>query len=75
MKIRRVGNSNVVTLPFEFEKLGFGPGAEVVVEQLDTGELRILPVERVRELIRKAAQQAVEEDREALQILADHDKK
>ena len=74
MKIRRVGNSNVISLPRELEELGYTVGTPVVVEELPSGELRVVPVARVREFIREAGRQVVAEDREALQILADHDR-
>ena len=71
--MRRVGNSNVVTLPRSLEDRGYAAGTEVAVEQLADGELRIVPAGKLREMIRAAARRVVEEDREALQILADHD--
>lgn len=73
VKVRRVGNSNVVSIPREFEARGFTPGASVLVEELPGGELRILPTERVRERIRGIGRRVVAEHAEALQILADHD--
>jgi antitoxin component of MazEF toxin-antitoxin module len=73
VKVRRVGNSNVVTLPRAFEDRGFAPGTEVAVEQLEDGELRIVPAAKLLEMIRAAGRHVVQEDREALQILVDHD--
>ena len=73
VKIRRVGNSNVVSIPREFEAQGFTPGSSVLVEELPGGELRILPVERVREHIREIGRRVVTEHPEALEILATHD--
>jgi len=52
VKVRRVGNSNVVSIPREFEARGYAPGTSVLVEELDGGELRILPTEQLRERIR-----------------------
>jgi antitoxin component of MazEF toxin-antitoxin module len=52
VKVRRVGNSNVVLIPREFEASGYTPGASVLVEELADGELRILPTDRVRERVR-----------------------
>jgi antitoxin component of MazEF toxin-antitoxin module len=74
MKVRRVGNSNVISIPRELEGVGYAPGSEVVVEQLDSGELRVIPAGALRKLMRKSARRVVKEDREALRILADHDK-
>jgi antitoxin component of MazEF toxin-antitoxin module len=73
VKIRRVGNSNVVSIPREFEAHGFAPGTSVLVEELPGGELRIVPTERLRKQIRGIGQRLVNERAEALQILAEHD--
>ncbi len=43
VKVRRVGNSNVVSIPREFEASGYTPGSSVLVEELPGGGLRILP--------------------------------
>ena len=73
VKVRRVGNSNVVSIPREFESHGYAPGTSVLVEELDGGELRILPAEQLRERIRTIGERVVAEHPEALKILAEHD--
>jgi antitoxin component of MazEF toxin-antitoxin module len=73
VKVRRVGNSNVVSLPRELEAIGYVPGTSVLVEELPDGELRILPTEKVRECVRGIADRAVSEHSEALEALANHD--
>jgi antitoxin component of MazEF toxin-antitoxin module len=73
VKVRRVGNSNVVSIPREFEASGYTPGASVLVEELADGELRILPTDRVRERVRQIADRVVREHPEAIEILANHD--
>ena len=73
VKVRRVGNSNVVTIPRELETRGYTPGSSVLVEELADGELRILPTDRVRERIRDVGRRVVSEHPEALEILANHD--
>jgi antitoxin component of MazEF toxin-antitoxin module len=73
VKVRRVGNSNVVSIPREFEASGYAPGSSVLIERLDSGELRILPTEQVRERIRDVSRRLVAEHPEALDILAGHD--
>jgi antitoxin component of MazEF toxin-antitoxin module len=73
VKVRRVGNSNVVSIPREFEAHGYGAGTSVLVEELDGGELRLMPTEQVRDRIRGIGQRVVDERAEALQILAEHD--
>jgi len=71
VKVRRVGNSNVVSIPREFETRGYAPGSSVLVEEMPNGELRIVPTDMVRERIREIGQRVVTERSEALQILAD----
>lgn len=73
VKVRRVGNSNVVSIPRELEAHGYAPGTSVLVEELDGGELRILPTEQLRERIRTIGERVVAEHPEALKILAEHD--
>lgn len=73
VKVRRVGNSNVISLPREFEAQGYVPGTSVLVEELPGGELRIVSTEKVSERIREIGGRVVAEHGEALQILADHD--
>ena len=73
VKVRRVGNSNVVSIPREFEARGYAAGTSVLVEELEGGELRIMPTEQVRDRIRDIGQRVVDEHAEALQILAEHD--
>ncbi len=72
VKVRRVGNSNVVSIPREFEAGGYVPGASVLVEELPDGGLRILPSEMVRRQIRDIGRRVVSEHEEALQILAEY---
>ena len=51
VKIRRVGNSNVVSVPKEFEDRGYGAGTSVVVEEAPGGGLRVIPVSQLSGLI------------------------
>jgi antitoxin component of MazEF toxin-antitoxin module len=73
VKVRRVGNSNVVSLPRELEASGYVPGTSVLLEELADGELRILPTEMVRTRARQIAGRTVSDRAEALEILAKHD--
>ena len=73
VKVRRVGNSNVISIPREFEDQGYAPGSSVLVEELPGGYLRIVSTERVRERIRDIGERVVADHGEALRILADHD--
>ena len=74
VKVRRVGNSNVISLPRGFEDLGYVEGAEVVVESLPTGELLVVPAAKLRAHIRELGRQAIVQNREALDRLAAYDR-
>jgi len=69
--VRRVGNSNVVSIPREFEASGYAPGSSVLMEELPDGGLRILPTDRLREEIKQIGLRVVSEHPEALRILAE----
>jgi antitoxin component of MazEF toxin-antitoxin module len=73
VKVRRVGNSNVVSIPRELEVRGYAPGTSVLIEELEGGELRIIPTAQVRERIRAVGRRVVSEHGEGLKILAEHD--
>ena len=60
VKIRRVGNSNVVSIPRELEARGYTAGTSVLVEELEGGELRIMPTEQVRDRIRGIGRRVVD---------------
>jgi antitoxin component of MazEF toxin-antitoxin module len=71
VKVRRVGNSNVVSIPREFEASGYAPGSSVLMEELPGGELRIMPTDKLREQIKQLGRRVVAEHPEALKILAE----
>lgn len=73
VKVRRVGNSNVISLPREFEEQGFTPGATVIIEALPTGELRIAPATVVRRLSPTRARQLAVQHQVLLDRLAEDD--
>ena len=72
VKVRRVGNSNVVSIPRELEAQGYSPGSSVLVEEYH-GELRITLTDQLRGRIRDVGVRVVAEHPEALRILAEHD--
>jgi antitoxin component of MazEF toxin-antitoxin module len=74
LKIRRIGNSNMVAIPRELEDAGYAPGTAVLIERLPDGTLRLLPARSIRERVRETGRQVVAENREALEILAEHDR-
>jgi antitoxin component of MazEF toxin-antitoxin module len=73
LKVRRVGNSNMVALPKEWEADGFGPGSYVLAERDGAGEVRILRADNVAARIDAIADEMIEKHAEALHILAEHD--
>ena len=73
-RVRRVGNSKVVSLPRELDRIGFVDGAQVVIQELPSGEVRLLPTDHLRLMVREYGRRVVAENRKALDILADHDR-
>ncbi len=73
VKIRRVGNSNVLSVPRAFVRAGYDAGQPVVIEQLENGDLLVRRVESHRALIRATMQSIAQEHRQALDLLAPHD--
>ena len=74
MKIRRVGNSNVVSIPRDLEAHGFTPGEFVVLDETATGELRMVLAGDARDRIREVGRSVIEDNRDALAILQEHDR-
>ena len=75
VKVRRVGNSNVMTLPHGIERLGYRSDTEVLVEELPSGQLLVTPADKIRARVRRVGRKVVGEDREALRILEAHDRR
>ncbi len=73
LKIRRMGNSNVVPAPHELAQRADGAGSSVMTEELES-ELRVVPADRSRALIHEAARRIKAEDQEALRLLAEHER-
>jgi antitoxin component of MazEF toxin-antitoxin module len=74
VRVRGVGNSNVVSLPRALERLGYTVGTDVAIDELPNGELRLVPTEHLNARFREITRQVVEENREALDRLATHDR-
>jgi antitoxin component of MazEF toxin-antitoxin module len=74
MRIRRIGNSNMVALPSELEEAGYRPGVEVLVQEMPEGEVRIVRADLARESTRDLARRLAERHRRTLERLADHDR-
>lgn len=73
LKIRRVGNSNMVVLPKEWEAAGFAPGAYVLAERDDAGGIRMIRAGDMSARIDAIADEMIEQHADALRILAEHD--
>ena len=73
VKVRRIGNSNMIAIPSEYEKDGYAPGASVMVDLAPDGGLQVLPTGEVRARVRDANRRIVAKRQETLRILADHD--
>jgi antitoxin component of MazEF toxin-antitoxin module len=71
VRIRKVGNSNVITLPRELRQLGFTEGTQIVVEATAEGEVRLIPANNLRAAIRASGRKVAREHREALDILSE----
>jgi hypothetical protein len=54
VRVRRTGNSNAISLPSDFEELGYVKGAVVIVIALPSGELRVIPQERMGQILQGA---------------------
>ena len=74
VKVRRVGNSRVITLPAGLVGGGFEPGVAVLVEAEDDGTLRVIPVLDVDAHVREVARNAIQRRRRTLEILEAHDR-
>lgn len=74
VKIRRVGNSNTITVPSSWVARGYTAGSRVVIEEGPRGEMIVLPESVVRSLIRETGRRVIEEDRKALEMLAAYDR-
>lgn len=53
VKIRHVGNSNVITLPKALDRDGVTAGAELLMEPLADGQILLTPLSGRREALRR----------------------
>jgi antitoxin component of MazEF toxin-antitoxin module len=75
VKVRRVGNSNVITLPASLEGRGFEPGTSVLIDAEDDGTLRVTPVPDLDAHVRAVARTTIKRRRRSLEIIEAHDRK
>ena len=76
LKIRKVGNSNVVSIPKEYEAAGFVANADIALELGEDGflYLRPLPVDERKQVVLTAVQAATKRHRRAMEILEEYDR-
>jgi len=66
-----LADSALLLIPCELDTRGRAPGAAVLIEDLESGELRIVPAEQVRDRIRDIERRVVGGQPEASPILAE----
>lgn len=78
VKIRHVGNSEVVTLPKALRGAGLTAGAELLLEPLADGQILLTPLSGGREALRKRIRQigrrVIAEEADTLALLAAYDR-
>ena len=74
VKIRRVGNRNVLTLPRELEAAGFVAGTSVSFDQMPSGAVVLFPESQFSQHIQQVGRRVIEVHREALDLLAAADR-
>ncbi len=74
-RLRKVGNSKVISLPTDLERLGFVEGAQIAIQELPNGEVRLIPVDRLEAMVRGYGRRAVAKNMGALDILAADDER
>ena len=72
--VRRVGNSNVISLPRALENLGYTVGTKVMLDTQPNGDIIVRSSEVVRKRLRAIARQVIVEDQEALALLEAYDR-
>ena len=72
--VRRVGNSNVISLPRALEELGYTVGTKVILDTQPNGDIVVRTGEVVRERLRAIGRQVISEDQEALAMLEAYDR-
>jgi hypothetical protein len=74
MKIRRVGNSNVVSLPRGLETRGFAAGQAVAMVPLQPGRLLLIAEEHLDDFLTEMGRQVITETRAAVETLTARDR-
>jgi len=77
LKIRKVGNSNVVSIPKEYEAAGFVANTDVALELAEDGflYLRPLPADERKQIVLNAVRAATKRHSRAMEILEEYDRR
>lgn len=73
IKVRRVGNSNVITLPRSLEEAGYTPGSEIVLDGPVDGTIVLRPAKGLTD-IREIARVVIKKHAKALALLEAYDR-
>ncbi|HEY8691874.1 MAG TPA: hypothetical protein VIR57_03955 [Chloroflexota bacterium] len=75
VKVRRVGNSDMVSLPRALKVTGFAPGTTVAIDVIDTNTvvLKALPDDDQRARVRDAIRASIQRSAKALELLEEYD--
>ena len=73
VKIRKVGNGNVVSVPSALSERGYGAGQRVTIETLPNGDLLVRRVVDRGELLQTTARRLIQKHRKSLEILEAYD--
>jgi len=73
VKVRRVGNSNVVTIPRGLERYGFTEGQDVSFVPLETGEVLLVAAAQMETYMQQLGGQILARRGRAMATLAAHD--
>jgi len=68
-RVRRVGNSKVISLPKDLERIGFVEGAQIAIQELPNGEVRLIPVDRLEAMVGGYGRRTIAKSRSALNAL------
>jgi len=74
VKIRRVGNSNVISLPRGITERGFAEGQEVWLVPLQTGRILLIAEDHLDDFVAEMGRRVIDENREALEKLPAYDR-
>ena len=75
LKVRKVGNSNVISIPREFAESGFDAGADIGMAY-SNGVLVLTPLPRDerKKLVLEATRRAVSQHKRDMEILEEYDR-